>query len=111
MNTSNYKISVEEMIITTLNVNRTQARILLFLLKNGKSGVNSIAENLKLERSTVEKNLRTLMNRTLVMRYKENRNRGYRYVYTCLCKNDLKKNLKKRIEKICRDMRSILKNL
>ena len=92
-------------------VNRTQARILIFLIGNEKSGIKNLGKKLNLDRSTIEKNIKYLMKMGLVSRIQENRKRGYRYVYSCLCRDELKKRLKRRIEEICKDMGNIFKNL
>ena len=90
------KIEQEELIRCSFNLNKTEYNVLLFLLKNKNViTVSGIAKAMNLERTTVQKAIKTLVGKNLVKRMQKNLERGgYIYYYSVENKDEIKKRMK-----------------
>ncbi len=92
------KIKPDELIRCSFEINKTEYNVLFFMIKN-KSPITviRIAEKMELERTTVQKAIKTLLEKNLVRRIQRNLQKGG-YVFFYEVEN--KKDLKARITKI-----------
>ncbi len=91
------KITQEELIRCSLNLNKTEYNVLMYLLKHNKLlKVIEIADALKLERTSVQKALKSLFKKDLVIRQQKNISAGgYVYFYQAKNKEAIKETMKK----------------
>ena len=96
-------ISVEELLVCSFNLNKTDLKILKFFLKYNKSvTVKELSSFLKLERSGVQKSIIHLVDKNLVERRQVNNERGgFFYRYSLKDKNELKKDILFLLENWC----------
>ncbi|MFP4116306.1 MAG: helix-turn-helix domain-containing protein [Candidatus Aenigmatarchaeota archaeon] len=91
-------IEVEELIRCSFQLSKTDYRLLLRLL-GSKGSVKDLAEEMNLDRTTVNKSLTKLLDRKLVERRQYNiSSGGYRYVYRAKDKEEIKKRVRDLIE-------------
>ncbi len=90
------KITEEELIRCSFNLNKTEYHILIFLLRNDKMlAVSQISRYMKLERTTVQKAVKTLVEKKLAKRMQKNLPRGgYIFLYKPDNKNEIKNKMK-----------------
>ncbi len=95
------KIKIEEVIRCALALNRTEYQVLMFLFDK-KEGfrVIEIAKNLGVDRTTVQKAIKSLLEKNLVKRSQKNLVRGgYIFLYSVKDKEEIKKRIIDIIEK------------
>ena len=90
------KIKEEELIRCSFGLNKTSYNLFMFLLKEkGKWSVSSIAEKMSLERTTIQKAIKSLLEKNLVKRMQRNlENGGYIFLYEINEKEEIKKRMK-----------------
>ena len=90
------EVKLEEIIKCSFDFNKTEYKVFTFLLRLDKSiTVIGISNRIKLDRSTVQKAIRKLVNRDLILRKQRNLPKGsYVYLYKLKDKIKIKKNLK-----------------
>lgn len=95
------KITHEELIRCSFDLNKTEYNVLMFLLKDGESSeASEIGNRMGLERSTVQKAISGLWEKNLVRRTRRNLPKGgYTYIYRV----EQKDGIKSRMEKIVYD--------
>ena len=83
------KIKDEELIRCSFNLNKTEYKILIFLLKNkGKIfTISQLSKRMRLERSTIQKGIKNLTEKRLVKRLQKNLSGGG-YIYLYQVKNE-----------------------
>ncbi|MFA5856128.1 MAG: HTH domain-containing protein [Candidatus Pacearchaeota archaeon] len=87
------KFSLDEIIKCSLGLTKSDLRILEFLMKNReKINSNGISEKLDLELSTVQRSLKRLNEKNMLLRHQINlSNGGYVYYYTINDKKVIRK--------------------
>ncbi|MCK4730492.1 MAG: winged helix-turn-helix transcriptional regulator [Candidatus Aenigmarchaeota archaeon] len=107
------KIKQEEFIRCSFNLNKTEYNILMFLLKkNQKCSVIQMAEAMNLERTTVQKAIKSLLSKKLVRKWKRNLAKGgCLYLYIVIDKEDIKKNMRDIIYRWYQEIEKQIKNL
>lgn len=90
-------ISKEELIRCSLNLNKTEYHVFNLLSKRGtKLTVSKIARSLNLERTTVQKAMKCLLEKKLARRYQRNLPAGgYEFLYELKDAEEIKARLKK----------------
>jgi len=90
------RIRQEELIRCSFNLNKTEYNVLMFILKrSGNCTVSMVSESMGLERTTVQKAVKTLFKRRLVKRMQKNLSKGgYIYYYKISNKNEIKNEMK-----------------
>lgn len=103
-------ITNEDLLRCSFQLNGTEYKVFLSLLKRGKQDVKTLAEELELERSTVQKSLKTLVEQNLVRKRQLNlENGGYKYVYGTKDKEKIKEEVLELIDKWTRSARESVK--
>ena len=94
-------IKKEDVVKCSLNLNKTEYNILNFFFKNsGSYSPLQISKKMKLERTTVQKALKGLVRKNLVIRKKKNLKRGgYVFLYETIDKEKIKERIKNIISK------------
>lgn len=90
------KMDSKDLIRCTFDLSKTELKIFLYLLKIKKSipSVN-IADEIKLDRTTIQKSLKKLLEKQIVDRRQNNLdNGGYVFLYSVKKKEELKKQMK-----------------
>ncbi|MFA5763640.1 MAG: helix-turn-helix domain-containing protein [archaeon] len=82
----------KELIQCTFGLTKTELKIFLFLLKNKRSvSGNDIAQEIGLDRTTVQKSMKGLLDRDIVLRKQLNLDSGgYLFLYCVKHKDELK---------------------
>jgi len=93
------KIKQEELIRCSFELNKTGYDVLMFLLKNKETySVPQIAKRMSLERTTVQKAIKSLLDRKLVKRRQKNLPRGgYIFFYRVNNKEEIKEKMKRTV--------------
>ncbi len=93
------KIELEELIRCSFNLNKREFAILMYLLKkNKKYTVMGLAKELSLERSTIQKAVKKLVEKGLAMRFQQNLDRGgYNFLYKAKNKGEIKERMKETV--------------
>ncbi len=95
------KINQEELIRCSFNLNKTEYKLLMFLLREKKQlTIKKVSEKIGLTRSSVQKAVKKLVKKNLVKRVKKNLVKGS-FVFEYKTNN--KKELKKKMNKIVFD--------
>ncbi|RME54769.1 MarR family transcriptional regulator [Candidatus Woesearchaeota archaeon] len=91
------KISEKDLLSCAFDLNKTQYSLLVFLLSHERFfSVQEISNKLGLDRTTVQKAMKMLLNKDLVQRAQENlENGGYTYFYKIKNKSEIKQRMKK----------------
>ena len=89
------RISEEELVRCGFGLNKTEFNIFYFLIKHNKRfSVEEIAEKLKLTRSTVQKSIKSLLEKNIIARFQTNLEKGgYKFFYQIKNKDLTKKQL------------------
>ena len=105
-------ISLEDMIRCSLNLNKTEYNVLLFLLRDtDKYRISKISKELKLDRTTVQKALKKLFEEKLVNRTQKNlTGGGYTFLYKVRDKQEIKSKLKEIIKIWCKSAEKAIDN-
>lgn len=95
------KIEWDDLIRCSFELNKTACKVLMFMVRDGKEhSISKIAKMLRLERSSVQKAIKTLVERKLILRRQMNLDKGgYKFFY-----------IVKDIEKIKEEMVIIIDN-
>ncbi len=92
-------IKVEELIRCSFQLSKTDYEVLVKLMDSEKD-TKKLAEEMGLDRSTVQKSVSKLRNQGLIKRRQYNLSSGgYRYVYTSKEKEEIKKEVRSLIDK------------
>lgn len=88
-------IELSELIRCSFDLNKTDYTVLDFLIKNEKEfSVNEISKALKLERSSVQKAIKNLVEKNLVQRWQVNLTKGgYSFIYSIKNKEQIKEDI------------------
>ena len=88
-------ISMEEIVRCSFNINKTEYKVLVFLLRHKQEySVQEIAEKLGKERTTIQKAIKSLLAKGLLFRRQVNLdNGGYVYYYSIKNKEEIKKRI------------------
>mgnify|MGYP000429755700 CR=1 FL=1 len=94
------QIELSDLIQCSFQLTKTEYKILVHLIeKDKKEDVKSLAEELKLDRSTVQKAIKKLYQKELIKRNQMNiRSGGYLYVYKAKDKEKIKDEILDLIE-------------
>lgn len=90
------KLEIQDIIACSLALKKSEYRIFEVLLKSHENlTIQQISEKLELDRTTIQKILKTLSGKSLVQRYQQNlENGGYIYNYNIKDKPAVKKHIK-----------------
>lgn len=90
------RITEEELIRCSFNLNKTQYHLLIFMLMNNKMRfISQISKAMKLERTTVQKAMKVLVERKLAQRTQKNLPKGgYVFLYKPRDKGRIKSEMK-----------------
>jgi len=107
------RISREELIRCSLNLNKTQYKVFEFMLrKNKKMTVSQIANSLSLERTTVQKAMKGLLKKKIVKRFQRNLSAGgYEFLYELENVDQIKQNLKQILREWSRSAEKVIDGL
>ncbi len=99
------KISMDDLIKCSFELNKTSYQLMMFLLKKHKFlTINEIATELGLDRTTVQKAMASLMEKRIVEKKQLNLEKGgYVYIYVISGKEDIKKKMVDLLEMWHRD--------
>jgi len=89
------KIRLDEIVRCSFNLNKTEYNVLMFLLgKEKELDIQAISEKMGLERTTLQKALKTLLDKKLAKRRQVNiKTGGYFFLYSGKNKDSLKARL------------------
>ncbi len=90
------RISQEELIRCSFNLNKTEYNVLMFMLKRGEIfTVSQISKVIKLDRTTIQKAIKSLVDKKLVKKRQKNLPKGgYTFFYKINNKNEIKDRMK-----------------
>ena len=90
------RINKEDLIRCSFSLNKTEYNVLMFLLENEEElSVAEIAKRMNLERTTVQKAVKSLVEKDLVRRKQLNMEKGsYVFIYKIKQKKEIKQKLK-----------------
>ena len=90
------KITEEELIRCSFNLNKTEYNVLIFLLRNDKiRTILQISKAMELERTTIQKAIKNLVEKGLTKRTQKNLSRGgYIFLYKPNNKEEIKSKMK-----------------
>ncbi len=94
------KIHLDEVIKCSFGLNKTEYSVFIFLLKHSEKEyyVKDIAEKLKLNRTTVQKAVKTLVEKNLILRKQNNLLRGgYVFIYSGKNNKEIRTLIKKNV--------------
>jgi len=106
----------------TLGLNQVEIEVLYYLIENHASETLEIAQNLKKDRSTIQRALQNLINLKLILREpisikelnkkskKNNRKSGYLYLYDTIDKKQIKKRFNTLLEEWYSQMKRFIQN-
>ncbi len=94
------KIKHEELLRCSFELNKTEFNVLMFLLKNdGFYSAREIAKKMGLERTTVQKAIKKLLERELIRRIQKNLPKGgYSFLYKANGKEEIKHKIKRIVQ-------------
>ncbi len=106
------RISLEQIIRCSFELNKTEYKIFSLLLKNKDMSVKEISRKLGLTRTSVQKAIKTLLNKSLVRRFQRNLSGGgYQYIYNLNDKQKIKLQIKKILDSWCNSVQKIISKL
>ncbi len=90
------KIDKEDLIRCSFNLNKTEYKVFMYLLEHPrKQRVIDVAKGLHLTRTSVQKAIKELVNKNLVIRFQKNLPRGgYLFLYQIKERERIKKEMK-----------------
>jgi predicted transcriptional regulator len=93
-------LTSQELIQCTFNLTKTELKIFLFLLKNKRSVPSTnIAEDLGVDRTTIQKSMKGLLDKDIVLRKQLNLDSGgYVFLYSVKNKDELREQMRKIIK-------------
>ena len=89
-------VDKEELIKCSLALSKSDYSLFLFLLENPEAGytVKSLADSLNLDRTTIQKSVKKLLEKSVIHQYQENLSPGgYRFIYKIKEREAIKKNI------------------
>jgi predicted transcriptional regulator len=91
------KITEEELIRCSFNLNKTEYNVLIFLLRNDRiHTILQISKAMKLERTTIQKAIKNLVEKGLAKRIQKNLSKGgYIFLYKPNNKEEIKSKMKR----------------
>ncbi len=93
-------IELEDLIKCSFGMNKTEYNVMMFLLGKEEMTVEEIAKGMNLERSTVQKTIKKLVEKNIVLRTQENLAKGgYIFKYLIKDKPVLKRMILENMEK------------
>lgn len=106
------KISMDDLIKCSFELTKTSYQLMLFLLKKHKYlTINEIADELRLDRTTIQKSMGILLSKNIVQKKQLNLEKGgYVYIYVIDGKDDIKKRMIEILEKWHKDAVSEIKD-
>ncbi len=107
------RISQEELTRCAFDLNKTGYNVLIFLLeKNEKYTAFKISKGMKLDRTTIQKAIKNLVDKDLVKRTQRNiSGGGYTFLYKINDKNEIKDKMKKVTHKWCKGVEEAINKL
>lgn len=107
------KISKEDLIKCAFALNKTEYKLLIFLLKKEKKyNAYQISGLMKLDRTTIQKAIKNLADKELVKRVQRNiSGGGYTFLYIISDKKEIKDKIKKVICKWCKGVEEAISKL
>jgi uncharacterized protein len=93
------KITHEELVRCSFDLNKTEYNVLVFLLKRGREiMISGIADGMDLERTTVQKAMKRLLKKQLIKRFRRNLPKGgYIYLYNVSKRDEIKARMKEAV--------------
>lgn len=86
------KVSIESIIRCSFGINKTEYKILKFLLTTDEVDVIQISKNIKKDRTTVQRSIKKLLNLNLIIRRQVNiAEGGFLFYYKIKDKDEIKK--------------------
>ena len=103
-------VELEDIIKCSFNLNKTEYKLFLFLIKNNNGGgINDISKKIKLERSTVQKALKGLTEKKIVeIIQRNNEGGGYCFYYRIVDKEDIKKRVLDNVDKWQKSVKNLV---
>ena len=87
-------ITLEELIKCSFNINKTEYLIIKHLLNNKDCTSDTLQECLGKDLTTIQKALKSLLNKNIVQRRQVNlESGGYKFYYNTISKNELKEKI------------------
>jgi len=107
------RISKGDLIKCAFALNKTEYNLLIFLLENDKKYTASqISELMRLDRTTIQKAVKDLVGKGLVVRLQRNiRGGGYTFLYAINGKEDIKGKIKRVIHTWCKGVEEAISDL
>jgi predicted transcriptional regulator len=107
------QISQEDLIRCTFALNKTEYNLLIFLLeKEKKYTAHQISELMKLDRTTIQKAIKNLVDKQLVKRRQKNISEGgYTFLYLIEDKKEIKNKIKNVIHNWCKGVEDAINEL
>lgn len=95
------RIRKEELIKCSFDLNKTEYNVLMFLLGGEKKySISQIVKEMNLERTTIQKAVKSLVDKNLINRTQKNlSNGGYLFLYQITNKKEIKNKMRKIIYK------------
>ncbi|MCD6279596.1 winged helix-turn-helix transcriptional regulator [Candidatus Micrarchaeota archaeon] len=90
-------IKHDELIRCSFNLNKTEYNLLIFMMdKKQKQTISQVVKKMGLDRTTVQKAMKNLVDKNLVKRTQKNLPKGgYVFLYMITDKNEIKNRMKK----------------
>ncbi|HIH32528.1 TPA: HTH domain-containing protein [Candidatus Woesearchaeota archaeon] len=90
------KLDIKDIIACSLSLKKSEYRIFELLIKSRSNlTIQQLSEQLSLDRTTIQKILKTLTNKGLIQRFQQNlENGGYIFNYKIKDKNSVKNHIK-----------------
>jgi predicted transcriptional regulator len=106
-------ITEEELTRCSFNLSKTEYNVLIFLLKNYKRHtVLHLSNSIKLERTTIQKAVKGLVEKGLVDKIQKNLPKGgYIFLYKAKYKEEIKSKIKKLAHKWYKDFQETIDKL
>jgi len=100
------KVNLKDILKCSFNLNKSEYKLLLHLLEqNNSMTASQTAQKLELDRTTIQKAIKPLLEKGLVERVQENLPRGsYVFKYKAKPKNEIKLEVKSMISKWCENV-------
>ncbi len=100
------KVGMKDILKCSFNLNKSEYNLLQFLFgKDNSMTANEISEKLRLDRTTIQKAIKSLLEKGLVERKQENLPRGsYVFRYKAKPKEEIKSEAKTMIAKWCENV-------
>ena len=106
-------ITHEDLVRCSFNLNRTDYNLLIFLMEDEtERTATDIANRMGLERTTVQKAVKNLLRKQLVIRFRKNLSGGgYTYFYTVRGKDEIKNRMKDIVREWYQDVKKGINDL